>query len=106
MNRDDVIRMAREAGFVCQRDEYFFLETWGTTGTSMNTSGGDGDHLMLERFAALVAAHERAEKAETEVERLRALTVRWLRKWQTDMDPTPEMLEQTHALLDEPRGES
>jgi len=40
MNRDDVIRMAREAGFTVQRDEWVFTE-------------------MLERFAALVAAAER-----------------------------------------------
>jgi hypothetical protein len=45
MNRDDVLRMAREAGFVCHRDEYLFGE-------------------MLERFAALVAAHEREECAK------------------------------------------
>lgn len=53
MTQDDVLRMARMA-FVCQRDEYLFGE-------------------MLERFAALVAAHERerADRAEAEVERLR-----------------------------------
>ena len=39
MNQDDVIRMAREAGFTVQRDEWVFTE-------------------MLERFAALVAAAE------------------------------------------------
>ena len=37
MTRDDIIRMAREAGFV----------------------GMDGDHGALRRFAALVAAAER-----------------------------------------------
>lgn len=31
---------------------------------------------------------------------LKTLCVRWLRKWQNDMDPTPEMLDETHALLD------
>ena len=40
MNRDDVIRMAREAGMTVCRDEWVFGE-------------------MLERFAALVAAAER-----------------------------------------------
>jgi hypothetical protein len=38
MTREDIIRMAREAGFTLQRDERLFTE-------------------MLERFAALVAAH-------------------------------------------------
>ena len=45
MNRDEVLRLAREAGFVCQRDEYLFGE-------------------MLERFASLVAAHEREQCAK------------------------------------------
>ena len=42
MNRDDVTRMAREAGFV----------------------GMDGDHGALRRFAALVAAAAKAEERE------------------------------------------
>ena len=42
MNRDDITRMAREAGFV----------------------GMDGDHGALRRFAALVAAAERERCAE------------------------------------------
>jgi len=45
MNRDDIIRMAREAGFE-------FNSLGGTY-----TSGKLDEHL--ERFAALVAAHER-----------------------------------------------
>ena len=40
MTQDDIIRMAREAGFMLQRGEWLFTE-------------------MLERFAALVAAAER-----------------------------------------------
>ena len=40
MNREDIIRMAREAGMTVCRDEWVFGE-------------------MLERFAALVAAAER-----------------------------------------------
>ncbi len=40
MNREDIVRMAREAGFTVCRDELVFGE-------------------MLERFAALVAAAER-----------------------------------------------
>lgn len=40
MTRDDIIRMAQEAGFTLQRDEWLFTE-------------------MLERFATLVAAAER-----------------------------------------------
>ena len=42
MTRDDIIRMAREAGFV----------------------GMDGDHGALRRFAALVAAAEREACAD------------------------------------------
>ena len=42
MNLQDIIRMAREAGFV----------------------GMDGDHGALRRFAALVAAAERERCAE------------------------------------------
>ena len=40
MNREDIIRMAREAGFICARGDSALGE-------------------MLERFAALVAAAER-----------------------------------------------
>lgn len=40
MTREDIIRMAREAGFTPNRDEWVFTE-------------------MLERFAALVAQQER-----------------------------------------------
>jgi hypothetical protein len=40
MTRDEIIRMAQEAGFTPQREEWVFTE-------------------MLERFAALVAAAER-----------------------------------------------
>lgn len=40
MKRDDIIRMAREAGFVTHRDEWAFVE-------------------RLERFATIVAAAER-----------------------------------------------
>jgi hypothetical protein len=42
MTREDIIRMAREAGF----DDFFCRD------------------LMLERFAALVAEHERAAERE------------------------------------------
>ena len=59
MTKDDIIRMAREAGLAIvydERDEDGWLE--------------------LERFAALVAAHEREECAklcEDEIERIRPL---------------------------------
>jgi hypothetical protein len=43
MNRDDIIRMAREAGFVIQGDMY----------------GEDDEIARVERFANLVAAAER-----------------------------------------------
>jgi len=45
MTRDDIIRMAREAGFTPQRDEWVFIE-------------------MLERLAAIVAAAERNKVAQ------------------------------------------
>ena len=45
MNRDDIIRMAREAGF-----EVYETDVWITDGWWLEE---------LERFAALVAAHER-----------------------------------------------
>lgn len=53
MNRDEIISMAREAGFVTHRDEWAFLE-------------------RLERFAALVAAAEReacAKASESQIDR-------------------------------------
>ena len=43
MNRDDIIRMAREAGFAIQGDMY----------------GEDDEIAKVERFANLVAAAER-----------------------------------------------
>ena len=46
LNREDIIRMAREAGFLCDED-------WITYGLS-----------QFEHFAALVAAHEREECAK------------------------------------------
>jgi len=48
MNREDIIRMAREAGFNLEQ------------GFLLRVNGIDED---LERFAALVAAHEREECA-------------------------------------------
>ena len=53
MDREDITRMAREAGFV----------------------GFDGSNAMLRKFAALVAAAERAE-----VERLKLLCEEMLRE--------------------------
>jgi hypothetical protein len=47
---------------------------------------------------------QKLNSAEAEADRLRTLAVRWLRKWQTDMDPTPEMLDDTHALIDAARS--
>jgi hypothetical protein len=49
MTRDDIIRMAREAGFNMvhySNREPLLCEAWG-------------DEIHLESFAALVAAHER-----------------------------------------------
>ena len=50
MNREDIIRMAREAGF-----EVYGTDVWITDGWWLEE---------LERFAALVAAHEREECAK------------------------------------------
>jgi hypothetical protein len=53
MNRDEILRLAREAGLK------LFNEGW--------TSSDNGDAVTeesLERFAALVAAHEREECAK------------------------------------------
>ena len=61
MNRDDIIRMAREAGIdiglwekLDDQDTFF--------GYSI-----DGIHENLERFAALVAAHEREKVANWQI---------------------------------------
>jgi len=47
MNRDDIIRMAREAGLLRSGDGWTEPHRWGIT--------------EIERFAALVSAHERKE---------------------------------------------
>lgn len=54
MSSEDIIRMAREAGFAPHRDEWAFQE-------------------MLERFAALVAAAERDKLKEASADLLEAL---------------------------------
>ena len=50
MNREDIIRMAREAGFEVYETDVWITDGWWTE--------------ELERFAALVAAHEREECAK------------------------------------------
>jgi hypothetical protein len=50
MNQDDVIRMAQEAGLLRVGDGWTEPHRWGAT--------------EVERFAALVAAHEREECAK------------------------------------------
>ncbi len=50
MNRDDVIRIALEAGILRAGDGWTEPHRWGQT--------------EIERFAALVAAHEREECAK------------------------------------------
>ena len=58
MNKDDTIRMAREAGFIC----LFPDEAVNGIGTIYNYNSGDEEITeMMERFAALVAARERVE---------------------------------------------
>ncbi len=58
MNRDAVIALAREAGLV-----YFCVDGW-TSPTPENKHAEGVDQEALERFAALVAAHEREECAK------------------------------------------
>lgn len=57
MNRDDVIRAAREAGFdiarIAREAGYLCEEDWAKNGLQ-----------KFERFAALVAAHEREAASE------------------------------------------
>jgi len=48
MSRDDVIRMAKKAGFVCDEADFVFKKP-----------GRVGIQLELERFAELVRADER-----------------------------------------------
>ena len=56
MNKEDVIRMAREAGYAVQNFD-----------GDDEVMDGDNYHIQtdkIERFAALVAAHEREECAQ------------------------------------------
>jgi hypothetical protein len=53
MTQDDIIRMALEAGF---------SEAWLTAGS--NPPHFDAPAVIVERFAQLVAAHEREECAK------------------------------------------
>ena len=60
MNREDIIRMAQEAGFFIQQNEIY----------SMSTQSDQELTEWIERFAALVASAEReacAKIAETPV---------------------------------------
>jgi hypothetical protein len=59
MNRDDILRMAREAGFIC----LFPDEAVNGIGTIYD-SGDEEITEMMERFAALVAAAEREACAQ------------------------------------------
>ena len=54
MTREDIIRMAREAGFVCDEADFAYPK-----------AGRRGLQLELERFAALVAAAERKNYEHT-----------------------------------------
>ena len=71
MNRDDIIRMAREAGFeVDEEGEILESDKWHT------------QTIFVERFAALVAAAEReacaviAFNARTYIEAAKAIRAR------------------------------
>ena len=57
MNRDDIIRMAREAG-------YFLYDLTETHGIKTVETDEDDQWAQLERFAALIAAAEREECAK------------------------------------------
>lgn len=52
MNNDDIIRLAREAG-------YFLYDLTETHGIKTVETDEFDEWVQLERFAALVAAHER-----------------------------------------------
>ena len=54
MNREDIIRMAQEAGFFIQQNEIY----------SMSTQSDQELTEWIERFAALVASAEREACAE------------------------------------------
>jgi len=54
MNREDIIRMAQEAGFFIQQNEIY----------SMSTQSDQELTEWIERFAALVASAEREAIAE------------------------------------------
>ena len=54
MNREDIIRMAREAGFFIQQNEIY----------SMSTQSDQELTEWIERFAALVASAERERLAK------------------------------------------
>ena len=59
MNREDIIRMAREAGFIClMPDEAAIPELAGIFSDDANALP------QFERFAALVAAAAKAEERE------------------------------------------
>ena len=60
MNREDVIRMAREAGF---RTGELHMQD-GSGSWTFVTPIGDGCIVELERFAAIVAAAEREACAQ------------------------------------------
>lgn len=65
--------------------------------------GQDHDSESLWDAAQRVLSDR--DRIRVERDEVKALAVRWLRKWQTDMNPTPEMLEQTHALIGAALGE-
>ncbi len=54
MNKEDIIRMAQEAGFFIQQNEIY----------SMSTQSDQELTEWIERFAALVASAERSECAK------------------------------------------
>lgn len=62
MTRDEVLRLAREAGFDSNEDGFYLLGS-----SAFVANAGD-----IERFAALVAAAERI-KHQSEIQRLTAL---------------------------------
>lgn len=75
MNREEVIRMAREAGF---RTGELHMQD-GSGSWTFVTPIGDGCIVELEKFAALVAAAER-RKHQADIEHWKALAAQ-AEKW-------------------------
>jgi len=61
-------------------------------------------HALRRHLWGKPASMDFEKELRKERDAARNLAVRWLRKFQTDMLPTPEMLEETHALIKDVRA--